>query len=95
MKKAYCASLACTGIGAAASDCDSVMPQLVKKVVPQNMQDDYPTRLLICATTVCSSTLYGWRVVQISPTIGDTTTFQQLFDEWLKTIVRPPLKPVN
>jgi hypothetical protein len=95
LKKAYCASLLCTGIGAAASQCDSVMPQIVKKVVPQIMQDDFPTRLLVCATKVCSGEPYGWRVVQSVPTLGDTTTFQQLFDEWFKTIVRPPIKPVN
>jgi len=91
LKKAFCDSLACTGIGAARANCDALMSELVKKVVPLEKQEAFPEELQICATRVCTSEPYGWRVMQRPPVINDASTFQNLFDAWFTRVVRPPV----
>jgi len=89
LKEAFCKALACTGIGAAENNCDEVLPQVVKHVVPQDQHSDFPVRFLACVTKVCTGDPYKWRVDQKVPDSSDTTTFQELYDGWFKDIVWP------
>ncbi|MFQ5604468.1 MAG: hypothetical protein ACE5HS_14455 [bacterium] len=87
LKKAYCESLACTGIGAAVNHCDGLFPQEVLVVVPQDQHDDYPEKLLLCVNQVCTKEPYVWTVDQIQPVINAGATFQDLFDNWFNEII--------
>ncbi len=88
--KAYCAVLACTGIGAAKNNCDEVLTKTVKVVVPVSTHDDYTARLLACANQVCTDEPYVWRVDQTEPpALTDETVFQNLYDDWFKNIIWP------
>lgn len=85
--EAYCGVIACTGVGAAASNCSVVLPKIIKVTVPQEEHDTYPERLLECAKQICAGEPYGWSVEDKTPSVEDDTTFQDLFDEWFKEIV--------
>lgn len=87
LKEAYCKVLACTGIGAAVSNCDDLLPKKVLVVVPQELHDDYPAKLLACAIKICTDDPYGWTVKNEEPEIAEDTAFQSLYDDWLMGIV--------
>ncbi|MEJ2634579.1 MAG: hypothetical protein P8184_04735 [Calditrichia bacterium] len=89
MKKAFCESLATAGIGAAESHGDDVLAELIIKVVPSEMLNDFPSRLLASATKVCSNDPYNWRVLQREPEFDEETIFQMLLDGWFNEIVWP------
>ena len=87
LREAYCKSIACTAVGAAESDCDAVLPKAIKLVVPQAMHPAYATTLKACVVKICTAAPYHWTVNDVTPAIGDTTTFQSLYDTWFKMIV--------
>ena len=89
LKLAFCKSLACTGIGAANTSCDNLLAQQFDHIVPANIHVEFPSRLLACATRVCSSSPYSWQVDQVEPTIKRTMTFQDLLDTWFRDVVWP------
>jgi len=86
-EKGFCAVLACTGIGAATDNCDSIRKELIRKIVPESMLDTYSARLLACANTVCGNEPYRWTVVKEEPAIEDKTTFDDLWNGWFIHIV--------
>jgi hypothetical protein len=87
LRQAYCKAIARTGIGAAEKDCDGVLPQTVKHVVPQPMQDAYPETLLVSLVHVCTHEPYSWLVTDEEPEIQDSTTFEDLWLSWVVQIV--------
>ena len=87
LTEAYCKALACTAIGAAVNHCDDLLPKTVLVVVPEEMHDDYPARLLACAIRICNKDPYRWSVENIEPTIDADTTFQSLWNDWFITII--------
>jgi len=89
LKLAFCRSLACAGIGAANTSCDNLLAEQFGHIVPTDIHAAFPSRLLDCATTVCSSPPYSWQVDQVEPTIKKTTTFQDLLDTWFRDVVWP------
>ncbi len=89
LKLAFCRSLACAGIGAANTSCDNLLAEQFGHIVPTDIHAEFPSRLLDCATTVCSSPPYSWQVDQVEPTIKKTTTFQDLLDTWFRDVVWP------
>lgn len=89
LKEAYCKVVACTGIGAVDKNCQDVLEKQVKVAVPESMHEDYPARILGCANQVCTTEPYLWRVTQREPVIEDDTTFDEIFKNWFKRVVRP------
>ncbi len=89
LTEAYCKALACTGIGAAVNHCDDLLTKVVLLVVPQDMHDDFPEKLQLCANKICTDESYGWRVDQIKPSVDSETTFKDIFDKWFSQIVWP------
>lgn len=87
LKKAYCAVLACTGIGSATTHCEDLFPTVVWIVVPIAEQPDYPDRLSLCTHQICENEPYYWDVDDGLPVIGDDTTFEVLYSEWFKNII--------
>ena len=84
LKQAFYKVLQCTGIGGADAQ---MLSKRVWVVVPEDMHDDYPARLLGCANHVCATDPYDWTVENTEPEIGEETTFQSLYDDWLSEIV--------
>jgi hypothetical protein len=87
LKKAFCEVLACTGIGAAVNNCESLLDEKVRKVVPEIEHGDYPAKLLKCAFEICTGFKYDWTVNNVVPVVDDTTTFRYLLDKWFLFIV--------
>ena len=87
LKKAYRETLACTGIGKAINKCDEMLPELVKKVVPEAMHKSYPAQLLACAVKICTNEPYKWTVKNEEPIIDNSTTFEYLWYNWFIYIV--------
>ncbi len=87
LKEAYSKALGKVGIGAAQHDCDALMEKTVLVVVPQDMHDDFPERLLEAVTTVCTDEPYDWVVVDSEPEIKENTTFEDLFNDWFTFVI--------
>jgi hypothetical protein len=86
-KEAYCTVLAATGIGGAVNNCDDVLPQIVWVVVPADMHEDYPARLLAAAIQICTDEPYEWTVENVEPEIDEESSFQSVYDEWFTLIL--------
>ena len=86
-KDAYCRVLAATGIGAAVNDCDDILPQIVWVVVPADMHEDYPARLLAAAIQICTDEPYEWTVEDTEPEIDEESTFESVWEEWFTQIL--------
>jgi hypothetical protein len=87
LKKAFADTIAGTNIGAATQGPDALFPKLVKVVVPLDMHDGYPSRLLGSANQICCKDPYGWSIDQREPTVADDTTFEMLYENWFKVII--------
>jgi hypothetical protein len=84
---AFFRTLAHTGLSAFETDGEQYLPDKVLVTIPAIMQNEFPQNLLQSAIYICNKTPFLWNVQDTLPNITDTTTFQELFDNWFKRIL--------
>jgi hypothetical protein len=87
LKNAFFKTLAHTGLSVFESNGEQYLPAKVLVTIPAIMQNEFPKNLLQCAIIICKKTPFLWNVQDTLPNITDTTTFQELFDNWFNRIL--------
>ncbi len=85
--QAFCSSLSTAGFGGAINHWDNFANEPVLKNIPVEMHTDFPERLLMSVTTVCSKEPYYWCVSQKTPSMHRDTLFKELYEDWMMEIV--------
>ena len=84
---AYKKALSIAGIGAAENHWDGLAGKKIYTVVPAEMIDEFPSRLLASMVRVCTSEEYGWGVESEEPEIDPNVTFIDLLEDWAMEVV--------
>jgi hypothetical protein len=94
LRNAFREVLTRCGFGAAETeDWETLMSTAVLIHIPEQMQHEFPDRLLAAAVSVCGGAERGWSVIAgRRPSLTDSTTFGDLLNDWFRHIVRPPTR---
>jgi len=73
--EAFCRIVAATGFGEFENDCKAYLDKIILVTIPENLQTNFPEKLLQSAILICTKSPYSWQVNNAEPSIDANTTF--------------------
>jgi len=87
LKSAFFRTLVHLGLTIFETEYEKYFSNKILLTVPLEKQKQFPRKLRQSAVYICTRSPYQWRVDDSTPQINDNTTFEDLYNQWFKTII--------